>query len=271
MRCAPISSAHWRGEMLCIEKIIGEATPEARQHVLRDLLVLEMEYRSKNGELPTLAHFRQRFPNDFPLVKYLYLEEFVPAQLADFTIQRLLGRGAYGHVYQGWDVKLARSVAIKVFRRDPMSPSPRGGSLRGEARAVAKLRHPGIVTVHAVQQDEDGDEFLVLEYVDGTSLEELLRSGRLAPAEATRILVDAVLALAARPSKRPGPSRSEARKYSARRGASARESPISGWRCTWRRPVAGRRSPARWPTWRPNRPAARRIALTRGPICGRSA
>ncbi len=193
--CTNFERSLRRGELLSIEEIVAKASPDTRQQLLRDLLILEMEYRSKNGESPSLDQFRQRFPNDVPLVKFLYLEHFVPSHLADFTIQRLLGRGAYGHVYQGWDSKLTRNVAIKVFRRDPMDPAPRGGSLRAEARAVAQLRHPGIVAVYAVQQDNDGDEFIVLEYVDGKSLEELLRSGRLAPGEATHILLDAVQAL----------------------------------------------------------------------------
>jgi tRNA A-37 threonylcarbamoyl transferase component Bud32 len=193
--CSVFERALQRGEILSIAEIVAGANPDARPQLLRDLLVLEMEYRSKNGESPSLDHFRERFPDNLPLVKYLYLEHFVPPQLADFSIQRLLGRGAFGNVYQGWDAKLTRSVAIKVFRRDPMAPAPRGGSLRAEARIVAQLRHPGIVAVYAVQQDDDGDEFLILEYVDGTSLEELLRGDRLSPHEATRILLEVVQAL----------------------------------------------------------------------------
>ena len=193
--CTRFERALRRGEMLNIAEIVAGANPELRQQLLRDLLMLEMEYRSKNGESPSLEQFRARFPDDGPLVKYLYLERFVPPHLADFSIQQLLGRGAYGHVYQGWDAKLTRHVALKVFRRDPSAPSLHGGSLRAEARIVAQLRHPGIVAVYAVQQDDDGDEFLVLEYVDGKSLEDLLRGERPSPNEATRILLEVVQAL----------------------------------------------------------------------------
>lgn len=193
--CTGFEKALRRGEVLSIAELVANAAPDVRQALLRDLLILEMEHRAKIGESPSLEEYRERFPGDAALVKYLYLESFVPARLAEFSIQRLLGRGAYGHVYQGWDSKLTRNVAIKVFRRDPTNHVPRGGSLRAEARTVAQLRHPGIVAVYAVQQDEDGDEFVVLEYVDGKSLEELLRSQRPAPREATRVILKVVQAL----------------------------------------------------------------------------
>jgi serine/threonine-protein kinase len=76
-----------------------------------------------------------------------------------------------------------------------MAPARRGGSLRAEARTVAQLRHPGIVAVYAVQHDDDGDEFLVLEFVDGKSLEELLRGERPSAIEATRMVLEVVQAL----------------------------------------------------------------------------
>jgi serine/threonine protein kinase/formylglycine-generating enzyme required for sulfatase activity len=193
--CSNFEEALRRGELPSIEGILASAGAESRQQLLRELLAREMEFRSSNGEMPTLEQFRQRFPNDAALAKYLYLEHFVPERLAGFSIQRLLGRGTFGHVYQGWDGKLTRNVAIKVFRRDPMDPRSRAGSLLAEARTVAQLRHPGLVTVYGVQQDDDGDEFLILEYVDGRSLEDLLRADRIGPQEAARLMLEVVQAL----------------------------------------------------------------------------
>ena len=185
------------GELLNITELVAAASPDAREQLLRDLLTLEMEYRSKCGELPTIDQFHERFPHDRQLVKYLYLEYFLPSRIGDFSIHQLLGRGAFGHVYQGWDTKLARYVAIKFFRRDPMDPAVRQGNLLAEARMVAQLQHPGIVTVYGIQPDEDGDEFLVLEYVDGKSLEDLLRSDRFTPHESAQLLLAVVEALQA--------------------------------------------------------------------------
>jgi len=184
-----------QGQLLLVEDMIRGVDSDARPRLLRELLRLEMEFRAKKGETPSLAAYRNRFPDQARLVKYLYLENFLPAQIGGFEIQRLLGRGGFGHVYQAWDPKLSRHVAIKVFRRDPADGLNRAGGLLFEARTAAQLRHASIVTVYAVLPDEDGDEFIVLEYVDGRSLEDLLRSRRLEPAEAAELVLEVVRAL----------------------------------------------------------------------------
>jgi eukaryotic-like serine/threonine-protein kinase len=178
-----------------IEELLASADPGLRERLLRELLALEMDYRSQTGESLTLEYYRERFPHDGPLVKYLYYEHFVPAHIAEYSIQRLLGRGGFGVVFQGWDTRLMRSVALKVFRRDPLKPRSRRGGLLAEARSAAQLRHAGVVTVYAIQSDADGDEFLVLEYVDGQSLEEYLRSEQISPRDAARVMLEVVQAL----------------------------------------------------------------------------
>lgn len=183
-----------RGELPRIEDVLESADPEARDRLRRELLRLEMEFRAKRGDTPSLQEYRARFSGHERLVKFLFFENFVPTQLGDFPIQRLVGRGGFGHVYQAWDSRLSRNVAIKLFRRDP-NEAFAGGGLLSEARIAARLRHSGIVTVYAVLPDDDGDEFLVLEYVDGKSLEELLRSRRMSAQEAAETLLAVVQAL----------------------------------------------------------------------------
>ncbi len=184
-----------RGELLSIEEILGVAAADARPTLLRELLTLEMQFRSKRGDTPSLEEYRERFGDHARLVKHLYFEHFVPPRIGEFLVHRLLGRGGFGLVYQGWDAKLARNVAIKIFRHDPDDPGSHARGLLVEARMAAQLRHPGIVAVYAVMPDADGDEFLVLEYVDGNSLEDLLRSQRFSATEAADLLLDVVRAL----------------------------------------------------------------------------
>ena len=188
-------SALSRGELLSIEEMVAGVDSNARPRLLRELLKLEMEFRAKKSETPSLREYRARFPDFARLVKHLYFENFIPERIGDFSVQRLLGRGGFGHVFQAWDAKLSRNVAIKVFRHDPDDTRAFGGELLFEARTAAQLRHPGIVTVHAILPDEDGDEFLVLEFVDGRSLEDLLRSRKLAPHEAAELMLAVVEAL----------------------------------------------------------------------------
>ena len=192
--CTAFESSLRRGQPLNIKELIANANDHIRDRLFSELLSIEMEFLKSRGETPSIEQYRNRFPEQWHSVKHLYLEHFTPAHVGDFPVQRLVGRGGFGHVYQAWDQKLSRSVAIKVFRREPEKLGRQGGLLL-EARTVARLRHPGIVTVYAILPDADGDEFLVLEYVDGNSLEDTLRSGRLGARESASLILAVVQAL----------------------------------------------------------------------------
>ncbi len=100
-----------------------------------------------------------------------------PVRIGGYDILAELGRGAMGVVYHAQDSAIGRPVAIKVIRIDPGTSKEEGAQLRQrlirEASAAGRLYHPGIVTVH--QLGEDGqDVFIVMEYVEGASLDHLL-------------------------------------------------------------------------------------------------
>jgi len=105
-----------------------------------------------------------------------------PATIGGYEILSELGRGAMGVVYHARDTAIGRPVAIKVIRLDPGATPEEGAYLRQrlirEAAAAGKMYHPGIVTVH--QLGEDGQNvFIVMEYVEGSSLEHLLSNNPL--------------------------------------------------------------------------------------------
>jgi eukaryotic-like serine/threonine-protein kinase len=182
------------GQQPRIEEAVATTDPAIRHAFVRELLRREMEFRAGRGERPTLAEYQAKIADETALIKYLYFEHFVPQQVGDFPIRRLLGKGGFGRVYEAWDTKLHRSIAIKVFRRDPDAPRlPR--DLLLEARAAAQLRHPSIVAVHAVMADADGDEFMLLEYVEGRSFEEQLGSGSVDPICAAQLILAVAKAL----------------------------------------------------------------------------
>lgn len=93
-----------------------------------------------------------------------------------------LGRGAMGIVYHAIDPKIRRSVAIKQIRLDPGASPEEGATLRHrlvrEARSAGVLSHPGIVTVYHLGE-EASDIFIVMEHVDGVSLESALAANTL--------------------------------------------------------------------------------------------
>jgi beta-lactam-binding protein with PASTA domain/tRNA A-37 threonylcarbamoyl transferase component Bud32 len=112
-----------------------------------------------------------------------------------YHIVERIAAGGMGEVFRARDAVLSREVAIKVLHRSLASDQAFVERFRREARAAATLNHPNIVTVYdwgAV----DGIYFMVMEYVHGRSVRELLNAtGRLAPAQAAEIVRQALLAL----------------------------------------------------------------------------
>jgi predicted ATPase/tRNA A-37 threonylcarbamoyl transferase component Bud32 len=98
------------------------------------------------------------------------------ARLGPFEILAPLGTGGMGEVYRAWDTRLERAVAIKILSERLTHKPERRERLENEARAISKLSHPNICTLHDIGHHE-GVDFLVLELVEGKTLRELLNSG----------------------------------------------------------------------------------------------
>ncbi len=118
-------------------------------------------------------------------------DPLIGQKLANFRIERVLGRGGMAQVYYGEDIKLHRPVAIKVidarFRDKPVYAQ----RFVKEAQAVARLRHENIIQIYYAD-DQDGLYYYVMEYVDGQDLATIMASysdkGELMPfAEVIRI------------------------------------------------------------------------------------
>lgn len=101
-----------------------------------------------------------------------------------YRLDGLLGRGGVADVYEGVDLRLRRPVAVKVFR--PGGAADMEERFDGEGRLLARLQHPGLITVYDCGRD-DGTPYLVMELVRGTTLRQRIAKGPLAPAEACRI------------------------------------------------------------------------------------
>jgi serine/threonine protein kinase/Tfp pilus assembly protein PilF len=99
-------------------------------------------------------------------------------RLGTYEILSPLGAGGMGEVYRARDTRLGREVAVKVLPEAVASSSDRLARFEREARTVAGLNHPNIVTLFSVE-DEDGIRFLTLELVDGQSLDRLVTPGGL--------------------------------------------------------------------------------------------
>ncbi len=108
-----------------------------------------------------------------------------------FLIERRIGSGGFGTVYEAWDGRLERSVAVKAIES---VGSPGSDRVLREAQAAARLNHPGIVTLYEMGE-EDGNALLVTELVDGDTLAQLNRAGTLSDREVGEIGADLCEAL----------------------------------------------------------------------------
>ena len=107
-----------------------------------------------------------------------------------FRLEEKVGSGGMSSVYRAFDPTLERHVAIKLMHRDISNDADQLERFRREARAVAKLNHPHVVTVIDAGED-DGAPFIVFEYVEGETLKDRIRRlGRLPVAEAVAYAVE---------------------------------------------------------------------------------
>lgn len=114
-----------------------------------------------------------------------------------YSLDRELGRGGMGAVWLGRDEVLGREVAVKRLGLAPGAESPDLERAEREARLAARLSHPHVVAVYDLV-DEEEQQYLVMEYVEGTNLSGLLRArGPLLPDAAAALLGQAADALAA--------------------------------------------------------------------------
>jgi len=108
------------------------------------------------------------------------------ARLGPYEIQAAIGAGGMGEVYKARDIRLDRTVAIKVLPAELSADPDRRVRFEREARAVAALSHPHICTLHDIG-NHDGTTFLVMEYLAGESLAERLLHGPVPLAQALDI------------------------------------------------------------------------------------
>ncbi len=116
--------------------------------------------------------------------------------LGRYRMEQCIGAGGMGEVFRAHDTRLERTVAIKLLPRETATDSPMRRRFLNEARAASGLNHPNIVALYDFSTEKDTD-FLVMEYVDGTTLDALIAGGSLAFDQLARLGSQIALALAA--------------------------------------------------------------------------
>lgn len=150
-----------------------------------ELILIELEIANATGQQVEQSNYLSRFPDYSEEILKLFGENRPPqnestedvlespAELPGYRFVKELGRGGMGVVWEAVDLHLGRRVAVKQLfprfhsKRDHMS------QFRREASVISRLRHEGIVQVFGIVEHHD-QCFLILEYVDGSSLNEFL-------------------------------------------------------------------------------------------------
>src|SRR5262249_34531641 len=107
-------------------------------------------------------------------------------RLGAYEITAMIGQGGMGEVYRAKDTKLGRDVALKILPTTFTNDPDRVARFRREAQVLASLNHPHIAQIHGLEEVE-GTQFLVLELVDGQSLDKRIARGPIPVDEALAI------------------------------------------------------------------------------------
>ncbi|MEZ6089745.1 MAG: serine/threonine-protein kinase [Pirellulaceae bacterium] len=110
----------------------------------------------------------------------------LPRQIGKYVIVRKAASGGFGAVYEAYDEQLQSRVAIKVSLNQ--FNSALNDAILEEARLQAKLRHPNIIRVLAVDRREDGSVYLVMDWIEGQTLRETMARGKFSVRRAVRII-----------------------------------------------------------------------------------
>ncbi len=120
-----------------------------------------------------------------------------------YRIGSLVGRGGMAEVYEGYDTRLGRTVAIKLLKSDLANDPSFEAKFRGEAQASAKMAHPSIVRIYDAGEEEATDSngnlvktpFIIMELVKGKLLRELIHQGQLDISRSIKFIIGILNAL----------------------------------------------------------------------------
>ncbi len=199
--CAAFEQKWQSDEPPDIESVLaGDFTEAERDVLLAELVVLEIDYRRRRGETPSKQQYLDRFPDHAKAINEALKDDgkrtgaFVPPTVGRLSelfpsleIIELLGAGGMGAVYKARQQGLDRIVALKILPEEFAHDVKFALRFTREARTLAKLNHPNIVSVFEFGKVRETYYFL-MEFVDGPTLRDVVSSGKLSPEHALSIV-----------------------------------------------------------------------------------
>jgi serine/threonine protein kinase len=185
------------------DEYLASAPNEGRQALVRELFRIDLSYRREAGELLDPEACQQRFPElergwllsalaaatatmslpprtktadefNAKIPPFTATPVSTPARFDDYELLGEIARGGMGVVYKARQLSLNRTVALKMILERGRLPEEAVQRFHREAQAAAALDHPNIVAIHASGQ-HDGRPFFVMAYVEGDSLQQVVR------------------------------------------------------------------------------------------------
>ena len=163
-----------------------------REQLLDEIIVRILEARERGEKLSqaeVLAHYpafkkelEEFFQSEQLFVPFLPPDDYPPNFGSDYKVLEEIGRGM-GIVYKAHQESLNKTVAIKTIITGQFATDSEVERIQKEARRAARLRHPNIVTVHQVAEQE-GHHFFVMEYIEGKTLADLIDDGPVSSTDA---------------------------------------------------------------------------------------
>jgi serine/threonine protein kinase len=214
--CDRFEDAWKAGQRPRIEDHLNDVRAPERSLLLRELLVVELQYRCQNGETLVVEDYAQRFPDYSDLIWGIFAEQMeakpskesassehqtstglegtrpgeiaLPERLGRYRITGTLGRGSFGVVYKAYDDELRREVAIKVPHRHRVSQPEDVETYLAEARVLASLDHPHIVPAFDVGRTNDDLCFVVSKFIEGSDLKAKIKDARPSVKESAKLV-----------------------------------------------------------------------------------
>jgi len=190
-----------------------------------DLIAEEWRARWRWGDRPEVGEFRRRFTErdealstELRRIQHEMLREWpaqrppakvkppvaavvpggdprAPLDYRDFVLQELIGSGGMGKVYRTRQKSCDRTFAVKMLRKARWTSPGAVERFLEEGRVVSRLRHPGIVAVHGLGRTPGGGPFIVMDFIAGANLGEVMAHGRPSPRQAVAWVGEAAAAL----------------------------------------------------------------------------
>jgi hypothetical protein len=189
--CDRFEAAWQAGQRPRIEDYLADAGGDIRPVLLRELILLDMNYRRRNGENPRLEEYEAEFggivarlpvsdstgphvptplPNDLTPG-----DAGVPDRVGRYAVGKKLGHGGIAEVYCALDADFGRDLAFKVLRPEHRQNDELIRRFLEEAQISGRLAHPGIVPVHDLGRLPDRRPFFTMKLVQGQTLADLLK------------------------------------------------------------------------------------------------